>query len=255
MPRYKITLEYDGSAFVGWQRQENGLSVQQVVEEAFFRFTGYQPTVYAAGRTDAGVHATGQVIHLDLGKPYSCKTVLEAGNFHLKPHAVSFIMVELAADDFHARFSAIGRIYEYYILNRLAPPALKRGRVWWIKQSLDITAMQQAATFLIGKHDFTSFRALQCQAQSPIKTLDEFLITENKGLILCQIKARSFLHHQVRNMVGTLKMIGEGKWSPAKISEILAAKNRAAAGVTAPSDGLYLTQVLYPKIENNPFNH
>lgn len=184
MPRYKITLEYEGSAFVGWQRQENGLAVQQVVEEAFFRFTGYQPTIYAAGRTDAGVHASGQVIHVDLEKPYPCKTVLEAVNFYLKPHAVSFLAVEFASGDFHARFSAIGRIYEYYILNRLAPPALKRGQVWWVKQPLDISAMQQAATFLMGKHDFTSFRALQCQALSPIKTIDEFSIRRTGDVIL-----------------------------------------------------------------------
>lgn len=255
MPRYKITLEYEGSAFVGWQRQENGLAVQQVVEEAFFRFTGCQPTIYAAGRTDAGVHAAGQVIHVDLEKPYPCKTVLEAGNFHLKPHAVSFLAVEFAARDFHARFSAIGRIYEYYILNRLAPPALKRGQVWWVKQPLDISAMQQAATCLMGKHDFTSFRALQCQALSPIKTIDEFSIHQTGDVILCTVKARSFLHHQVRNMVGTLKMVGDGKWPASKIPEILAAKNRAAAGVTAPSDGLYLTKIIYPQIEDAPLNH
>lgn len=245
MPRYRLTVEYDGSGFVGWQRQDNGPSVQQAIEEAAARLAGETVTVTAAGRTDAGVHARGQVVHLDLAKAFPADTVRDALNFHLKPAPVAVLAAEAAADDFHARFSACGRAYLYRIVNRRAPLALDRQRAWWVPQPLDAAAMAVAAAHLVGRHDFSTFRAAECQAGSPVKTLDLLDVTRRGEEIQVVARARSFLHHQVRNMVGTLRLAGEGKWTPDDVAAALAARDRRAGGPTAPACGLYLTEVIY----------
>lgn len=249
MPRYRLTLEYDGGPFVGWQRQANGLGVQQVIEEAFDRFCGEGPRVYAAGRTDAGVHGRGQVIHVDLARTWSVDKVRDAVNFHLKPHPICVLTAVVAADDFHARFSAIGRSYSYRILNRRPLPALERGRVWWVPHPLNVGRMNEAAARLVGSHDFTSFRAVNCQATSPVKTLDVLDVERIGDEVHISASARSFLHHQVRNITGTLKLVGEGRWRPDDVSRALAARDRAAGGPTAPPDGLYLESVRYPETD------
>jgi tRNA pseudouridine38-40 synthase len=246
MPRYKLILEYDGSGLVGWQRQANGLSVQEILEIAAERFCGKKLVVHGAGRTDAGVHALAQAAHLDLPKEWPTDVIRNALNQHVKPHAVSVVAVARVADNFDARRSARGRIYRYRILNRRAPPALGRGRVWHVGPPLDIEAMQQAARLLLGKHDFSSFRDSMCQARSPVKTLDLLEVTRAGDEIHIEARARSFLHHQVRNMVGSLKLIGAGKWRVARIAEALEARDRRAGGPTAPPDGLYLIEVIYP---------
>ncbi len=245
MSRYRLIVEYDGAEFVGWQRQENGIAVQQVIEEAILRFCGERVTTFAAGRTDAGVHALGQVVHFDLSREAEPDTVRDAINFHLRPAAVAVRSAERAADDFHARFSAVGRAYLYRIANRRAPLALDRGRAWWVPVPLDAEAMHEAAQCLVGRHDFSSFRAAECQADSPVKTLSAIEVTRHGEEIRVTARARSFLHHQVRNMVGTLKRVGEGKWNAEDVARILAARDRAAAGPTAPACGLYLTEVFY----------
>ncbi len=245
MPRYRLVVEYDGGAFAGWQRQDNGLAVQQVVEEAIRRLCGTAVTVFAAGRTDAGVHAKGQVCHFDLERAFAAETVRDALNFHMKPAAVVVRAAEVAPPDFHARFSAVERQYLYRILNRRAPPAIDRGRVWWVASPLDATAMHEAAQVLVGRHDFSSFRAAECQAKSPLKTLDELTVRGAGEEIHVVARARSFLHHQVRNMVGTLKLVGDGKWSAGDVRAALEARDRASAGPTAPAWGLYLVGVRY----------
>jgi tRNA pseudouridine38-40 synthase len=245
MTRYKLTLEYDGRGFVGWQRQTNGLSIQEALEEAIFRFCGERVTSHVAGRTDAGVHALGQVAHVDLAKPTEAATVRDAVNFHLKPHAVAVLVAEAVDAEFHARFSARARAYLYRIVNRRAPLALERGRAWPVQAPLDLAAMQAGADHLVGRHDFSSFRAAECQAKSPVKTLDRLELVRDGETIEIRARARSFLHHQVRNMVGTLKLVGEGKWHPDEVRHALEACNRAAAGPTAPPDGLYLVEVIY----------
>ncbi len=245
MPRYKLTLEYDGSGLVGWQRQANGLSVQEVLEAAVERFCGVPVTVHGAGRTDAGVHALGQTAHLDLPREASPDVIRNALNHHVKPHAVAVLAVEAVDEHFDARRSARGRVYLYRILNRRPPPALERGRVWHVGPRLDAEAMQAAAQLLIGKHDFTTFRDSLCQAKSPVKTLDRLDVARLGDEIRIEARARSFLHHQVRNMVGTLKLVGAGKWRVADVAAALAARDRRAGGPTAPSDGLYLVEVLY----------
>ena len=204
MPRYKLTIEYDGRAFVGWQRQDNGLGVQQVVEDAVHAFSGERAEVFCAGRTDAGVHALGQVAHVALARDWEGTRVRDALNAQVRPHAVSVLAAEIVSEDFHARFSARERAYEYRILNRRAPPALERGLVWWVPVALDADAMAAAAERLVGHHDFTSFRATECQARSPVKTLDELAVARSGDTVTISARARSFLHHQVRNMVGTL---------------------------------------------------
>lgn len=245
MPRFKLLIEYHGTPFVGWQRQDNGVSVQGELETAIFRFCGLETTITAAGRTDAGVHATGQVIHFDLDRHVSAERVQGALNYHLKPHPIAVRAAEIVPDDFHARFSALGRSYLYRIVNRRAPVTIERERVWWVSAPLDTEAMDEAAQHLLGRHDFTSFRAAACQAQSPDKTLDLLRVTRTGEEIRIIAEARSFLHHQVRNMVGTLKLVGEGKWRPDRVKAALEARDRAAAGPTAPPDGLYLTGVMY----------
>jgi tRNA pseudouridine38-40 synthase len=243
--RFKLTLEYDGGPFVGWQRQDNGPSVQQTLEEAIFGFSGERVTSFAAGRTDAGVHALGQVVHFDLARETTAATVMDAVNFHLKPNPIAVLAAEIAPEDFHARFSAKARAYRYRILNRRAPLALERGRAWQVQQPLDEVAMQAAADRLVGHHDFTSFRSSICQAASPEKTLDRLAVRREGDLLSIEAGARSFLHHQVRNMVGTLKLVGEGKWTADDVAAALAARDRAKAGPTAPPEGLYLTEVRY----------
>ena len=245
MTRYKLTLEYDGGGFVGWQRQDNGPSVQEALEKAVAAFCGETVTSFAAGRTDAGVHALGQVVHFDLAKESTADTVRDALNFHLKPAPVSVLKAEAAGEDFHARFSAKARLYRYRIVNRRPPLALDRGRAWLVWGELDAAAMHDAAQVLVGHHDFTSFRATLCQAKSPLKTLDVLEVSRAGEEIIVNARAQSFLHHQVRNMVGTLKLVGEGKWTRADVAAALAARNRAAGGPTAPAEGLYLTEVWY----------
>jgi len=245
MPRYRLTIEYDGTTLVGWQRQNTGPSVQQALEEAAFGFCQHAIKMTAAGRTDAGVHALGQVVHVDFPNAYKTDTVRDALNYHLKGHPVTVLSATQVPDDFHARFSATGRSYLYRILSRRTPPALDIARVWWVPIKLDVDAMAQGAALFLGSHDFTTFRASECQAKSPVKTLDVLEITRHGDEIHARAEARSFLHHQVRNMVGTLKLVGEGKWQPGDITRALEAKNRAKGGPTAPASGLYLTSVRY----------
>jgi len=246
MPRYRLTLEYDGGGFVGWQRQDNGPSIQAALETAIQGFCGETVTVAGAGRTDAGVHALGQVCHFDLAREVETDTLRDAVNAHLRPESIAVLEAEHVADDFHARFDATGRRYLYRIVNRRSPLALDRGRAWQVPQTLDADAMRAGATHLLGHHDFTSFRAAECQARSPEKTLDRLEVTRFGSDIEIRAEARSFLHNQVRIMVGTLKLVGLGKWRPADVKRALVACDRAAAGPTAPPDGLYLVTVDYP---------
>jgi len=245
MPRYRLDIEYDGGPFRGWQSQANGPSVQDAVEKAIEAFSGEAVRIGAAGRTDTGVHATGQVAHVDLAKAWPERTVMEAINAHLVPQPVSILKATLVADDFHARFSASGRRYLYRILHGRAAPALDRGRVWWIKKPLDVDAMAQAAQALIGRHDFTTFRDAQCQAQSPVKTLDVAQVERVGEEVHLTFAARSFLHRQVRSMTGSLVEVGLGRWKAGEMAHALAAADRTRCGTVAPPEGLYLTGVEY----------
>ena len=245
MARYKLILEYDGRGFVGWQRQDNGPSIQQALEEAIERFSGERVGITGAGRTDAGVHALGQVAHFDLAARRPADEVFGALNHHLKPAAIAVLSAVAVDDDFHARFSAVGRRYRYRLINRHAPLTLDAGRAWWTPVALDAEAMDGAAQGFIGRHDFTSFRASQCQAKSPVKTLDTLSVTRRGEEIEIMASARSFLHNQVRNMVGSLALVGEGKWTKDDLAAALAARDRAAAGPCAPPEGLYLMEVRY----------
>lgn len=245
--RYKLTLEYDGTSTLGWQRQLDGPSIQEYMEQVLEILSGTHSEVAAAGRTDAGVHALGQVAHIDFTttmEPWKIREAFNA-NLRLLEAPVCVLEVEPASNDFHARFSAKGRAYIYRILNRRSPSVLQNNRVWWVPVPLDIKKMQQGASYLLGNHDFTSFRAAACQAKSPIKTLDKIDIIACNEEIIFTVEAKSFLHHQVRNMVGTLKLVGEGKLLPQDIKRILDAKDRSKAGATAPACGLYLTKVIY----------
>jgi tRNA pseudouridine38-40 synthase len=243
--RYKLTVEYDGAPFVGWQRQDNGASVQGALEEAIFRLSRETVTVTGAGRTDAGVHAFGQVAHFDLAKEFPPDRIRDALNHFLRPAPVSVIEAEIAASDFHARFSATARHYLYRILTRRAPPALERGHVWHVVRDLDAEAMHHAAQALAGQHDFTTFRAAECQAKSPVKTLDRLDVARVGEEIHVNASARSFLHNQVRSMVGSLKLVGEGKWTRRDLDRALSAKDRSECGPVAPPEGLYLARVDY----------
>jgi len=246
MPRYKLIIEYDGTGLVGWQRQASGLSVQEILETAVERFCGEAVRVHCAGRTDAGVHALAQVAHLDLPREADPNEIRGALNHHVRPHAVSVLGVDPAPATFHARASARGRHYRYRILNRRAPPALERNRVWHVGPPLDVEAMREGARHLLGKHDFTTFRDALCQAKSPIKTLEALDIERIGEEVVVEVQARSFLHHQVRNIVGTLKLVGLGKWSPLHVRRALEARDRRAGGPTAPAQGLCLVAVAYP---------
>lgn len=246
MPRYKLLLEYDGTPFVGWQRQNNGPSVQAAIEDAVFAFCGERAVVHAAGRTDAGVHALGQVAHMDLGRDTSAKTVRDALNFHLRPAPIVVLSAEPAEEGFHARFSATQRRYVYRMLNRPSPPALERSRAWWVPgRLLDAEAMAAAGALLIGRHDLSTFRAALCQAASPVKTIDHLVVEREGATIVIDIRARSFLHHQVRNITGSLALVGRGKWSQVDFADALAARDRRRGGPTAPACGLYLVAVSY----------
>lgn len=250
--RWSLLLEYDGTAFVGWQRQERLPSVQLVLEDAARHLAGgASVAAIAAGRTDAGVHAEGQVAQLDLPDRYEAARVRDALNFHMRPHPVVVLCAAPAPEAWHARFSAVRRSYRYRILNRRSRPALAAGRVWHVERPLDAPLMAEAAQRLLGRHDFTSFRASACQARSPEKTLDRLEVAQAGALIEIHAAARSFLHHQVRNMVGTLKLVGEGRWRPEDVARALAARDRRAAGPTAPAEGLCLTGVGYAR---DPFS-
>lgn len=245
MPRYKLIVEYDGTPFAGWQLQANARSVQQAVEEAIAGFCRHPVRVHCAGRTDAGVHATHQVVHVDLARGWRTDTVRDAANAHLKPQPVAIVEAKAVPDDFNARTSAVGRHYLYRILNRRAPPGLDRHRVWHVPFTLDAEAMQAAARTLVGRHDFTTFRATECQAKSPMKTLDRLDVELSGEEIRVFASARSFLHHQVRSMVGTIMLAGAGRWTVVQVREALEARDRSRCGPVAPACGLYLTGVDY----------
>jgi len=245
--RYRLTLEYDGGPFVGWQRQDNGPSVQGALEDAVEKLSAERVTVTGAGRTDAGVHALGQVAHFDLEKDFAPDKVRDALNHFLRPSPVVVLEAAIAPADFHARFSATGRHYLFRLLNRRSPPALDAGKVWPVPMKLDAEAMHHAAQHLLGQHDFTTFRAAECQAQSPVKTLDRLYVSRRADEIHIEASARSFLHHQVRSIAGSLKLVGEGKWSARDLKAALDAHDRAACGPVAPPDGLYLVKVDYAK--------
>lgn len=243
--RFKVTIEYDGTPFSGWQRQSERPSVQQALEEAILAMSGETVTTQAAGRTDAGVHALGQVAHFDLGKAWDPFRVREALNYHLRPQPVAVIACAAVDANFEARFSATRRHYQYRILTRRAPPVIERNQVWHIPKALDATAMNEAASMILGLHDFTTFRSAECQAKSPMRTLDAFAVHADNEHIVITASARSFLHHQVRSMVGSLRLVGEGKWRPADFRAALDAADRQRCGAMAPSAGLYLTRVDY----------
>ena len=245
--RYKLTIEYDGTSLLGWQRQLDGPSVQQYLEEILAKLNGFHREIVSAGRTDAGVHALGQVAHIDLEREMEPWKIREAfnGNLQAAEVPVSVLAVEAVDANFNARFSAKKRAYIYRILNRRAPSPLLHNRVWWVPRPLDIELMRQGAQYLLGHHDFSSFRAAACQAKSPIKTLDKLDISAQGEEVIFNVEARSFLHHQVRNFVGTLKLVGEGRLTPEDVKRILEAKDRSAAGPTAPASGLYLARVEY----------
>ena len=250
---WALLLEYDGTGFVGWQRQAAGTSVQAVLENAAAKLSAGRPVAsQVAGRTDAGVHAAGQVAMLPLPAGFRAQQVRDALNFHMRPHAVVVLRAAPAPEGWNPRFSAIGRRYRYRILNRRARPALEAGRAWHVERPLDAAAMADAARHLLGRHDFTSFRAAACQARSPLRTLDRLDVTRAGELITIEAAARSFLHHQVRNMAGTLKWVGEGRWNPGQVRQALQARDRREAGPTAPPQGLCLIGVTY---RDDPFAH
>jgi tRNA pseudouridine38-40 synthase len=245
MPRYKLTIEYDGGPFVGWQVQGSAPSVQGALMAAIEAFCGERVKVGGAGRTDAGVHALGQVAHVDLAKNWDADTVRDAITAHLRPQPVVVLAAEKAPDTFDARFSAIKRHYRYRIVNRRADLALERGRAWRLPRRLDHEGMHAAAQRLVGRHDFTTFRDVDCQAKSPVKTLDQLDVTRDGDDVRVETSARSFLHNQVRSMVGSLVLVGDGKWSADDLVTALAARNRSACGSVAPPEGLYLVRVDY----------
>ncbi len=245
MPRYKVVIEYDGAPFAGWQIQAEELTVQGVLTAAVAAFAGESTLVQGAGRTDAGVHARGQVAHIDLAREWDTDTVRDALNAHLRPHPVAIVAAERVADDFNARTSAIKRYYLYRIVNRRADLTLDAGHAWRVPRPLDVAAMHEAAQRLIGKHDFTTFRAAECQAKSPVKTLDRLDVARDGDEVHITAAARSFLHHQVRSMVGSLALVGDAKWSADDMAAALVARDRTACGPVAPPDGLYLMRVDY----------
>ncbi|HYI42513.1 MAG TPA: tRNA pseudouridine(38-40) synthase TruA [Sphingomicrobium sp.] len=247
MTRWRLTIEYDGGPFMGWQRQDHGPSVQQAIEDALERMTGEQAAVHAAGRTDAGVHALAMSAHVDVQKPVTAHRLREGLNALVRPLPVAVLAAENVDQDWHARFSCIGRRYEYRILNRRAPPAIDRGRTWHIGVPLDAEAMGEGAAMLVGRHDFTTFRSVHCQSESPVKTLDRLEVRREGDEVRIEAAARSFLHHQVRSMVGCLAMVGRGQWRPEDIRSALNARDRAALGFNAPPDGLYFVEAIYPE--------
>jgi tRNA pseudouridine38-40 synthase len=243
--RFRLTVEYDGRPFMGWQRQAHGPSVQQAIEDAVHAVTGETVTLHAAGRTDAGVHGLAMGAHLDVAKPFTPFRLMEALNARLRPHPVAILSCEPATDEFHARFSCLARHYEYRIVNRRAPLTFEHGLAWRLSPTLDAAAVHDAAQALVGHHDFTTFRSVHCQSASPLKTLDRLDVTRAGDRIVVQASARSFLHHQVRSMVGCLSLVGQGKWSATDLKAALEAKDRAALGLNAPPDGLYFVRADY----------
>ena len=246
MTRWRLTIEYDGGPFMGWQRQDHGPSVQQALEEALHGMTGEQAQFSAAGRTDAGVHALAMAAHVDVMKSLTPHRLREGLNALVRPQPISVLDVEEVADDWHARFSCIGRRYLYRILNRRAPPALDAGKVWHVAVPLELDAMQDGAVPLVGRHDFTTFRSAQCQSESPVKTLDRLEVSRVGEEIHITAAARSFLHHQVRSMAGCLAMVGRGQWTPDDMLKALEARDRSALGLNAPPHGLYFVEAVYP---------
>ncbi len=246
MTRFALTLEWDGRPFMGWQRQAHGPSVQAALEQAAQAITGEAVTAHAAGRTDAGVHALGMRAHLEIARPIAPFRLMEALNARLRPHPVAVLACEAAAEDWHARFSCIARHYEYRIISRRAPLTLELGRAWRVPQVLDVEAMRAGAALLVGRHDFTTFRSAHCQADSPWRTLDRLEVTGGPERLSIFASARSFLHHQVRSMVGCLVLVGQGRWTPADLQAALDARDRAALGLNAPPDGLYFLRADYP---------
>ncbi len=245
--RYALTIEYDGRPFMGWQRQSHGPSVQQAIEDALARIVHQDVTVHAAGRTDAGVHARGMRAHVDIARTITPFRLMEGLNALLRPAPVAILACEVVADDWHARFSCLARHYEYRLINRRAPLTVEAGLAWRVPVALDVEAMAAGAARLIGRHDFTTFRSAHCQADSPVRTLDRLDVARDGDIIRVQASARSFLHHQVRSMVGCLAMVGQGKWSPDDMSSALAARDRAALGHNAPPDGLFFMRADYPE--------
>ena len=245
MTRFALTIEFDGRPFMGWQRQSHGPSVQQALETAAHAITGETVAVHAAGRTDAGVHGLAMRAHCDIAKPIAPFRLMEALNARLRPHPVAVLACEMVPDDWHARFSCLGRSYEYRIVNRRAPLTWEAGLAWQVPQPLDEDAMAAGAAHLLGRHDFTTFRSAHCQADSPVRTLDTLSVTRTGDRIAIRAAARSFLHHQVRSMVGCLAMVGMGRWTPGQVGEALAARDRARLGLNAPPDGLFFTGAIY----------
>lgn len=245
MPRYRLTLEWDGRPFMGWQRQTHGPSVQQALEEAAEKIVGAPVTAIASGRTDAGVHARAMPVHFDCDKDLPPFRMMEALNARLRPHPVCVLSCRVVEDDWHARFSCVGRVYDYLIINRRAPLTLEHGLAWQVTAELDAQAMHDAAQILVGRHDFTTFRSVHCQSASPEKTLDRLDVTRTADRLMIRAEARSFLHHQVRSMVGCLVMVGRGQWSADDLAQALAARDRAALGHNAPPDGLYFVGARY----------
>lgn len=246
MTRFALVVEYDGRPFMGWQRQDHGPSVQQAIEEAAFAVTGEEAVVHAAGRTDAGVHAVGMRAHLDIARDITPFRLMEALNARLRPHPVAILDCVVVPEDWHARFSCVARHYEYRIVNRRAPLTWEKGLAWRIAKPLDAGAMQAGADLLVGRHDFTTFRSVHCQSESALKTLDRLDVVRIGERVLVRASARSFLHHQVRSMVGCLAMVGQGQWTPDDIGAALEARDRAALGLNAPSDGLFFLRADYP---------
>ncbi|WP_206239371.1 tRNA pseudouridine(38-40) synthase TruA [Novosphingobium terrae] len=249
MTRFAFTLEFDGTPFMGLQRQAHGPSVQQAVEEAIERVTGEPAILFAAGRTDAGVHALQMRAHADIAKDIAPFRLMEALNFHLRPDPIAVLDCRIVPDDWHARFSCIGRSYIYRIANRRAPLTLDANRAWQVQKPLDAQAMHEAAQALVGRHDFTTFRSVHCQAQSPLKTLDSLNVRREGDWVIIDTAARSYLHHQVRSMVGCLSLVGLGRWKVSQMAEALEARDRKALGLNAPSDGLYFDRAFYPEEE------
>jgi tRNA pseudouridine38-40 synthase len=244
--RWRLIIEFDGGPFMGWQRQDNGPSVQQQVETAIFRMTSELATVHAAGRTDSGVHALAMSAHVDIARTVTAYRLRDGLNALVRPDPIAILEASEVAADWHARFSCTGRRYLYRILNRRAPPAIERGRVWHIATPLDVEAMAEGAALLVGRHDFTTFRSVQCQSKSPVKSLDRLDVAREGDEIRIEAAARSFLHHQVRSMVGCLALVGRGQWKPSDIKAALDARDRAALGLNAPPDGLYFVKATYP---------
>ena len=245
MYRYKLTIEYNGAAFYGWQIQDTGLTIQGQIEAALAKFTKQTPRVNGSGRTDSGVHALGQVAHFDLNMEWDVQKVREALNYHLKPDPISILSVEAVDNDFDARFDAKERHYIYRIINRRSPLALDRGLAWHVQKPLNIKNMQEAAKYLVGHHDFTTFRSVHCQAKSPIKTVNQVIVTGDGEDIQIEVSARSFMHNQVRSFVGSLKSVGEGRWQPIDMKHALEARDRHQCGEVAPAMGLYFVQIEY----------